>query len=144
MDKEQTITLLQECNAGSKMGVTSIDEVLEKVQDHELKRLLQKSKKHHEEIGNQLHSLLNELGSEEKDPPIMAKWMSWMETNIKLGMDNSDEKVAELVTDGCDMGIKTLYKVLNKSTNADAKAKNICNEIITIEEDLEHQLRKYL
>lgn len=44
MENSDTRKLLQECDAGAKMAVTSIDEVLEKVCDSDMKHLLQESK----------------------------------------------------------------------------------------------------
>lgn len=120
-----TVKLLQECDAGTKMAVTTIDEVLEKVRDTEMKELLQESKDHHEKLGNEIHSLLNSHGTEDKDPTLMAKGMSWMKTNMKMGMDASDATVADLITDGCNMGIKSLNKYLNQYKAADHKSKDI-------------------
>jgi len=144
MESTDTIKLLKECDAGSKMAVTSIDEVLEKVIDSEMKQLLQESKEHHEELGNEIHSLLNTYGAEEKEPSTMAKGMSWMKTNMKLSWDNSDATVAGLITDGCDMGVKSLNKYLNQYEMADEKAKSLCNKLIAIEEELCKELRAYL
>lgn len=144
MGNTDTVKLLKECDAGSKMAVASIDDVLENVTNSELKGLLQESKKHHEKLGNEIHSLLNEYGKSEKDPNPMAKGMSWMKTNMKLGMDNSDATVADLITDGCNMGVKSLHKYLNQYQDADHKSKDICNRLVSIEETLCRDLRKYL
>lgn len=144
MDKQQTIDLLQECNAGSKMGVKSIDEALERVTDSSLKSILQENKNEHAVLGNEIHSLLIEMGSEEKDPPLMAKAMAWAETNIKLAIDNSSASVSDLITDGCNMGIKSLNKKLNDYPDADERAKNICQRLISMEEELENNLKSYL
>ncbi len=144
MEMKDTVKLLKECDAGSKMAVTSIDEVLEQVADSRMKGLLQESKAHHEKLGNEIHSLLNEHGSEEKDPNIMAKGMSWMKTNMKMSMDNSDATVADLITDGCNMGIKSLNRYLNQYKMADNTSKDICGKLISIEEQLCKDLREYL
>lgn len=144
MENTDTIYLLKECDAGTKMAVSSIDEVLEKISDSNMKQLLTESKKHHEELGNELHALLIRYDSEEKDPNPIAKGMSWMKTNVKIGMDNSDSSVADLITDGCDMGIKTLYKYLNKYQDANDKSKEICRRLINIEEELRRDLHCYL
>lgn len=144
MESQDTVKLLKECDAGTKMAVSSIDEVLESVRDSKLKELLQESKNHHEELENEICALLKCHGAEEKDPNPMAKGMSWMKTNIKMGMDNSDATVADLLTDGCDMGIKSLHKYLNQYKAADDKSKEICKKLISIEEQLETELRKYL
>lgn len=144
MDNTDSVKLLKECDAGTKMGVTSIDEVLEKVQDEKLKKLLQESKEHHEKLGNDIHALLNEYGAQEKEPSVMAKGMSWMKTNMKMNMDNSDATVADLITDGCNMGIKSIHRYLNQYAAADDKSRALCNKLVAIEEELNKELRKYL
>lgn len=144
MEYTDTLKLLRECDAGTKMGVTSIDETLEKVKDEKLKKLLQESKAHHEKLGNEIHNMLIEEGCEEKDPNPMAKGMSWMKTNIKLGMDNSDSTIADLITDGCDMGIKSLYRYMNQYKAAGESAKEVCKRLISIEDALRRDLTEYL
>ena len=144
MEHTDSVKLLKECDAGSKMAVASIDDVLEKVTNSELKSLLQESKNHHEKLGNEIHSILNERGKSEKDPNPVAKGMSWMKANMKMGMDNSDATVADLITDGCNMGVKSLHKYLNKYQAADDTSKDICNRLVSIEETLCKDLRKYL
>ncbi len=74
----------------------------------------------------------------------MAKGMSWLKTNMKLGMDNSDATVADLITDGCNMGIKSLNKYLNEYEQADSSAKRLCKELTDIEEQLCTKLERYL
>ena len=144
MDNKDTIHLLKECDAGSKMAVTSLDEVMESVQDEKLKKLLKKSKDHHEKLGNEIHSVLLDYHSEEKDPNPMAKSMSWLKTNMKMSMDKSDATVADLLTDGCNMGIKSLYKYKNQYPAAEDKVKNLCDNLIDIERELRKDLRDYL
>jgi len=144
MANADTIYLLKECDAGSKMAVTSIDEVLDKVSNSDFLKLLVETKKHHEKLGNDLHEMLNEKGAEEKDPSPIAKGMSWMKTNVKMGMDGRDETIADLIVDGCDMGIKSLYKYLNQYPAADKEAKEICKRLISIEEELRKSLYDYL
>lgn len=144
MANQDTIKLLQECDAGTKMGVSSIDEVLEKVQDDKLKKLLSESKAHHEKLQEDIEHLLRQLGSEEKEPNLMAKGMSWMKTNVKMGMDESDSTVADLLTDGCDMGIKSLYRYMNQYKDAEQEATAVAKRLIDIEAKLETELRKYL
>ena len=144
MESLDTVKLLKECDAGTKMGVSSIDEVLEKVSDEKLKQLLQESKDHHEKIENEICALLEKHSAQEKDPSPIAKGMSWMKTNMKMYMENSDATVADLITDGCNMGVKTLNRYLNQYEAADHEAKDLCNRLISFEEQLCKDLRKYL
>lgn len=144
MENTDTIYLLKECDAGTKMGISSIDEVLESVESTHLKQLLTESREHHEKLENELHSLLIKYDSEEKEPSVMAKGMSWLKTNVKLGMDESDATIADLLTDGCHMGVKSLHKYMNQYPAADHSAKDICNRLIDIEEKLCEGLKEYL
>jgi len=144
MGNSDSIRLLKECDAGSKMAVTSIDEVLESVQNEDLKAMLTKSKETHEKLGNKIHALLLEYHSEEKEPSAMAKGMSWLKTNMKMTMDNSDATIADLITDGCHMGVKSLHRYLNQYPTADDKVKKLCDELVEIEDELCRDLRGYL
>ena len=144
MENNDTINLLKECDAGTKMAVVSIDEILEKTKDAKLKKLLADSKEEHRTLGNEIHTLLVQHGSEYKEPSPMAKGMSWLKTNVKMGLDESDATVADLITDGCDMGIKTLNKYLNQYTKASSTSKGLCKKLISIEEKLSKDLRSDL
>ena len=67
-----------------------------------------------------------------------------MKTNLKLGMDESDQTIADLMTDGCNMGVKSLNKYLNEYQAADEKTKDITKRLIHLEETLTEDIRDYL
>lgn len=144
MENSDTLSLLKECDSGSKMAVASIDEIFEKVCDSNLKSLLEKSRQHHESLGNEIHALLIEHQSSGQEPNPIAKGMSWMKTNMKMSFDASDASVADLLTDGCNMGIKSLHRYLNQYENADEASKKLCRKLISIEEELYRDLAQYL
>lgn len=143
-EENDTVKLLKECDAGSKMATTSIDEVIDEVKSEELRATLKHTKDKHAKLGDEIHQMLLSYHSETKDPNIIAKGMSWMKTNFKMSMDTSDSTVAELITDGCDMGIKSLYKYYNKYAAADDASKNLCTKLIALEEDLRKDIQAYL
>ena len=144
MDNKDTVCLLQECDAGTKMAVDSINETLDKIQNDKLRIILTDSKEEHLKLGDEIHTLLTKHGGMYKEPGTIAKGMSWIKTNIMLGLNESDETAASLITDGCDMGIKSLQKYLNEYENADHVSKGICKKLISIEEKLSKDLREYL
>lgn len=139
-----TIKLLKECNAGLKMGVSSIDEVLDKVDDDTLKTILTKAKDKHITLENETYRLLGEYHDEGKEPNPMAKAMSWIKTNFKITNNGSDSTIADLIVDGCNMGVKSLYKYLNEYQFAEERVKDIAKRLINIEETLVLDLREYL
>ena len=144
MVEQDTIRLLRECDAGVKMGVASIDDVLEYVSDGDFKKLLIRCKDEHIELNDKVQELLEKYHDDGKDPNPMAKGMSWMKTNMKLVMHESDATIADLMTDGCNMGVKSLHKYLNQYKAADEKSKDIAKKLINIEEKLAVDIRGYL
>ena len=74
----------------------------------------------------------------------MARGMSWMKTEVKLTVNDSDATVADLMTDGCDMGVKSLSRYLNQYAAADEKSKDIAKRLIALEEKLGVDIRKFL
>ena len=79
-----------------------------------------------------------------KEPNSVAKGMAWAKTNMMLAVKNSDETIADLMTDGCNMGVKSLNKYLNKYKAADEVSKDIAKRLINLEEKLVIDIRKYL
>ena len=144
MVEQDTIKLLRECDAGVKMGISSIDDVLDDVKDSEFKKLLSTCKEENKKLDCEIHELLKGYNDDGKEPAIMAKGMSWMKTNVMMAMDASDKTIADLMTDGCNMGVKSLNKYLNKYEAADEKSKDITKRLINIEEKLLVDIRKYL
>ena len=144
MIESDTIKLLRECDAGIKMGVKSIDDVLGHVQSEELSGMLTKCKQEHETLQQEVDSLLSKYHDEGKKPNPIAKSMSWMKTNMKLSMEDTDATVADLMTDGCNMGVKSLNKYLNEYEAADEVSKDIAKRLIHLEEKLAVDIRSYL
>lgn len=144
MIEQDTIKLLRECDAGIKMGVSSIDDVLDNVKDQAFKQLLIQCKDNHETLKTEIQTLLNQYHDDGKNPNPIAKGMSWMKTNVKLSMDSSDAVIADLITDGCDMGVKSLSRYLNQYKAADETSKDIAKRLIALEEKLGKDIRQYL
>ena len=144
MIEQDTIRLLRECDAGIKMGVASIDDVMDHVESPELCRMLRHSRQEHETLKTEIQELLDRYGDEGKNPNPIAKGMSWMKTNMKLNMEDTDATIADLMTDGCDMGVKSLSRYLNQYKAAAEKAKDIAKRLIHIEDQLGTDLRGYL
>ena len=144
MIEQDTIKLLRECDAGIQMGVDSIDEVLNRVKSEKMREFLSKCKKEHQELDAEVQELLEKYRDDGKDPSPVAKGMSWMKTTMKMAMDESDATIADLMVDGCDMGVKSLSRYLNQYAAADEVSKDICKRLIKLEEKLSKQMRDYL
>lgn len=144
MIENDTIRLLRECDAGAKMGIAAIKDVLDNVKDGNLKKILENGKNEHEALQDEITSLLHEYHDEGKEPNPVAKTMSWFKTGYKMATDGSDRTIADLITDGCDMGVKSLEKYLNRYKAADERSKDLCKRIIRLEEWMRDGMKQYL
>ncbi|MBQ1255252.1 MAG: hypothetical protein IIX91_05650 [Clostridia bacterium] len=144
MVEQDTIRLLRECDAGIQMGISSIQDVLGAVRSQRLKTLLTDCRTQHDKLGTELQSMLDQYGDEGKSPNPIAKGMSKMKTGMKLGLEETDATVADLITDGCNMGVKSLNRYLNQYKAADEPSKDIAKRLINLEEKLAVDIRSYL
>ena len=141
MIHEDTIKLMRECDAGIKMGVSSIDDVIERVESKPLEALLSETRRKHLELADELEGLLEEYHDDGKEPNPVA---SSMKTGLKFLSGATDEKIADLMTDGVSMGIKSLMRYLNQYKAADERSKKIAARLVAIEDHLDKELRAYL
>lgn len=139
-----TIKLLRECDAGTKMAVYSMDEICDKISDTDFKNVVTASRQKHERLGNEIHTQLDKCDDSAKEPNVFAKGMSWLKTNAKLAVEESDAVCADLLTEGCNMGVKSLCRYYNQYAAADEQAQGFCKELIHLEENLAKEIRSYL
>jgi hypothetical protein len=144
MVEQDTIKLLRECDSGVKMGVESINEVIDYVSSDKLRKRLEKCKDEHDKLDREIQQQLDKYHDEGKDPNPIVKGMSWMKTNMKLVMNESDGTIADLMTDGCNMGVKSLNRYLNQYKAADEVSKDIAKRLINLEEELAIDIREFL
>ncbi|MBR3704714.1 MAG: hypothetical protein IKM11_04445 [Oscillospiraceae bacterium] len=144
MVEQDTIRLLRECDAGVKMGISSISDVLDYVRADDFKEKLTTCKADHEKLDIEISGLLHSYHDDGKEPAMMAKAMSHAKTGMKLAMNESDATIADLMTDGCNMGVKSLNKYLNKYKAADEKSKDITKRLIDLEQRLTLDMQRYL
>ena len=139
-----TVKLLRECDAGIKMGISSIEDVVSDVKDRNFREMLNECRRRHEALSIEVGALLDEHQDAGKSPNPMAKSMSFIKTNVMMTVKPKDETIADLMTDGCNMGVKSLGRYLNQYKNADEKSRDIAKNLISLEDRLSNDLREYL
>ena len=144
MVERDTIRLLRECDSGVKMGITAIAEVMDHVKGRGLQSILRSSKSENERLQTDLQKVLDDYHDDGKDPNPVVQGMSWVKTNWEMLIDGTDSKIAELMMDGCNMGIKSLSRYMNQYKAADERSKDIAKRLISSEEKLSADMRQYL
>ncbi len=139
-----TVELLKECSNGVWMGVKSIEDVEDRIQSPRMRSQLTACRQKHERLGSQINDMLTELGEKPGEANPVARGMAWVKTNVKMALEMSDQAAAELLTDGCNMGAKSLTEYLNRYENAQPMAKEYARELIKLEGRTVQELRDYL
>lgn len=139
---KDTVKLMRQCDSGIKMGISYLSDVLPLTENPQLEDIFRQSKLEHEELRAKTEQVLNRCRDKGKNPPAIALEMSRLKTKLTLAGGN-DPKAARLVEKGCNMGISSLEKYLEKYPTADMTSKKITNSIIQTERKLIGQLQKY-
>ncbi|MDO4522825.1 MAG: hypothetical protein Q4B57_06745 [Eubacteriales bacterium] len=142
--REESVKLLKECDAGTQMGISSLEQVIDDISNRELRSILEDSRSRHQEIKSEIDQYLNEYGEEGKEPAMMATVMAKMKENMKMMTEREECAAANVIIDGCNMGIKSIYKYFNQYPNAEERVKGLVNDIVEEEEALCCKLRCYL
>jgi hypothetical protein len=144
MIKQDTVKLLRECDSGAKMGIKSLNQVLSHVSSPDFKESLSECRKEHLLFTDEINTSLEEYQDEGKNPPIIAEIFSDLKTKFMLFIKPNDNSIANLITDGANMGTKSLNRYLNQYKAADEKSKNIAKKLIAAEDKLILGIRAYL
>ena len=144
MIEHDTIELLRECDAGIQMGIGTLDEVKDHVESGDFRTQLDAYQREYAQLQNEIQGLLHTYHDEGKDPNPIAKGMAWMKTNMTVALNDTDESIADIITDGCNMGIKSLNKYLNQYKAADERAKDFTKRLINLQERQLDGMRRYL
>lgn len=144
MIHKDTVRLLRECDSGIKMGIQSIDDCIGHVSSQRLRGAMLVCKDEHNRMKKEITRLLDRYHDDGKDPSALISGMSRMKTGMRLMMNDTDKTVASLMTDGCNMGIKSLSKYLNQYKAAEEDAKDITKRLIATEEQLAKDMRGFL
>lgn len=144
MINHDTIELLRECDAGIQMGISAIDEVKDHAKNLDLQEKLDNYQREYAQLQNEIQGILHEYRDEGKDPNPIAKGMAWIKANVTVAVKESDATIADLITDGCNMGIKSLYKYLNQYKAADERSKDLTKRLIELQNRQLEEIRKYL
>lgn len=138
------IYVLNEVNKGIKMGMDSISNISEKVQDDNFKDDL---KSQYDKYNDILNKITTELGKYDDFPQEvnpMQKAMGWMSVEMKTMNDKSNSKIAEMMLQGINMGIIEGVRLKNQNPDLDTNVQNILNEFIDFQENTAEQLKKFL
>lgn len=144
MENENEINVLDELNKGACMGQDAIHFVLDKVEDKNLKKVLNEQYKKYQNITEKIAKLYPDYSKNEPhETSAMNKAMTWYSIEMKTLMDDSTSKITELLLQGTNMGIIEGRKLLNHKTT-DREVHKLVQEYVDMQEESVEKLKKFL
>ena len=141
---KENINALDEIHKGACMGQDALSFVLDKVEDNNFKKVLQKQFDDYDDIAKEIEEMYPKYDDgEPHDTSIMNKAMTSMGIDMKTMSDHSNSKIAELLIQGVNMGIIEGRKILNKK-KMNEEVEKIVSKYVTMQEDNLDVLKKYL
>lgn len=141
---EENINALDEISKGACMGMDATRDIIDKIEEKELKRIVEDQYQQYEKIKKKIDDIYGEYSdSKPHETGAMTKAMTWSSINMKTMNDTSTSKIAELLLQGTNMGIIEGRKILNNK-NIDKKIHKIIEEYVELQEKYIEKLKKYL
>ena len=144
IENHDSVLLLQDCIAGCKMALESMDDIREHTDDKQLRELIDKYYDEHTRLSVDCRDMLDKAGADIKELGVFAKMAAKLQTAMKMAVDDDQSQAAKLLTEGCNKGIETISGSLNEYRDADSKSVAIAERLRTLEEKMVGDLQPLL
>ena len=145
MNDKNEINVLDELNKGACMGMDAIHYILDKVEDEDLKKELDRQYREYKEISEKINKIYKNYNKQEEPHKTnaMNKAMTWYGIEMKTMIDDSTSKITELLLQGTNMGIIEGRKLLNHK-DTDKKINELVKKYVDMQEKAVEKLKQFL
>ena len=142
---KENINALDEINKGASMGMDAIHFIIDKIDNSDFKRVVDKQYKDYEEISKTINEIYNKYNSEDEphETSVINKVMTWYGVEMKTLTDKSDSKIAELLMQGTNMGIIEGRRILNRK-NLNEEVNDLISKYVSMQEKYLDSLKEFL
>jgi hypothetical protein len=128
----------------SQMGVATIEQLIEIVEDNNFKKHLESQFNEYKEIHSAAKKALNESGYDEQGIGALKKIRTYLMINMQTMTDNSASHIAEMLIIGSNMGIINAVKNMKKYSDAEPTILKLMERLLKFEENNVQQLKEFL
>ena len=139
-----TYEVLKECSTGCKMALNSIEQLAVYLKDQDMQGLFCKYKEEYEQIEKEAARLSGGETEEEKISEKAAETFAWISAEVKMMFNDDTSKIAEMMIDGANMGIKSITEKLNRYPEAEKESISLAKKFEKTCEKLIQDMKKYL
>ncbi|MDE6844197.1 MAG: hypothetical protein K2J99_00305 [Lachnospiraceae bacterium] len=142
--KQDDVRILKEVQRNTELGMTAIDTILDKIGNDEFSLQLSKQALHYSEIHNRaLDQILKNEGDVYRGSQI-ADMMLKGSIHASTALNISKEHLAEMMIQGSNRGITSMWKVMKHNQMATNEAVELAQELVDFEEESIQQMKEFL
>ncbi len=127
-----------------KTAMQNITNVLEKVEDTKLKRLMKSQLEDYTRYQNTCQDLAQVYGIDIMDNNILKKMQMWVSVNMSIMFDRSNRKIASINIFGTTMGIIDLIGLISDGKKALPEIVALSKQVLELEESNVEKLKPFL
>lgn len=142
--KKDDQEILKEVQKNSSMAINAINTISEKVHDNALQQELSKQKLWYSVIQNKATDRLQNERAEEYHANAMQDLMLKGGIQMNTFTNCSTSKIAELMIQGSNRGITSMWKSMNHHQNSGNLSMEVAKELVDFEQKSIARLKKFL
>ena len=142
--KKDDQEILKEVQKNSSMAINAINTISEKVHDNALQQELSKQKLWYSVIQNKATDRLQNERAEEYHASAMQDLMLKGGIQMNTFTNCSTSKIAELMIQGSNRGITSMWKSMNHHQNSGNLSMAVAKELVDFEQKSIARLKKFL
>ena len=128
----------------AEMGIIGIDDIITKVKDESLEKLLKSQRNEYDNICTETENVLKKYGKQNEEIGLMAKVSTKVMSELSMLKENTSQSIAKMMVEGTNKGIIEIQEKINAYNNSDAEIVVLANKLKnTLEKNIE-ELKKYL
>ena len=144
---DENVEVLQYISKDSDMGIKSLTTLINTIndKDNKITKVVEGILKGYEKFLKDSKKIIKKNNYEIKENSKWAEMSSWMGIKVEMLKDNSDAKVADIITRGLTMGVLNMEKVIkNYKGDADRKILDLAKNFLKFQQESIDFLKKYL
>ena len=126
------------------MGIKGIDDVLNKINDLCLEKVILDQKKEYNIIRVEAMHLLEKYDEKPSGISKIIEMSNGAMTSLELLKDGSDKNIARMMYEGSNKGIIKVTSFINEGKVKNSKVEKLANKLLEVLESNMNSLKKYL
>lgn len=136
--------LLNYIYQNSEMGKQSLETLIKSCTSEEFKSVLQNQISEYNKIYDEAKQRLQETNNEVKDIGSLLKISSYISINMNTMMDKTPSHMAEMIMQGCTMGIIDITRKIKDYKEKDKTILDLANKLLAFEEQSFQAFKKWI